>query len=147
MPNNVGWPLVLEDVFFVDINLSRQPSLPDNIEIQLLAEAKINLRNHKQLLQINVKLRSDDDMPLKMSVLAIGLFRYIDNKADENHELIADYVNRFALPIVWSFIKTNLRTISSSMGMPSINIPMPDILFVPIESMLSQEHLVEKTDQ
>lgn len=146
MPKNAEWPLAVEDIFLSNINLGRQPSMPDNIEIQLLAETKINLRNKNKFLQVNVKLKSADDMHIKMMITAIGLFRYLDNKADENQELIADYVNRFAIPIVWSFIKTNIKTITSSMGIPPINIPMPNLFLMPKESIFSEEQLEDNEE-
>jgi preprotein translocase subunit SecB len=119
------YPLKLDDAFFGQLEFKRLPKMPDQLEIYVGIQVKIVDRDFPERLEVHLKAETDEDSPLTIRVVVIGLFSLIKGEPEPEPNLIQDFVVDRALYMLWSYIDHIVTQNTAKMGIKPIRLRWP----------------------
>jgi len=124
MANGSKYPFAQLDIFIISLSIHREQSVPAGVEIPVTAEIKIAEPGFPHL-QVNMKLLTPPDKPIRFSIEAVGQFDYIGNQKGYDKELNQEFVKEKALHILWTYLAQLVKLITSQMGMNPLTLRVP----------------------
>ena len=117
MNNDLNLHFQLVNAFFIHLNFERPPTLPDPDQLPLTVEVKVIMENYPNRLQVNMRLKSSKESPVKFSTEVVGLFDYVGDDPEEGRAEIKDFIHYRGLHMLWSSISQMVQIVTSQMGM------------------------------
>jgi len=121
----MDYPFICNDIFLINLAVSREQDMSSESGLELEGQVKITLDNYPETLQVNCRLRSKENCPLKIQIELVGLFGYTGKTPEEDKKIINDFLNKSGIPILWPTFLPVLRSTAATMGVHGINIRVP----------------------
>jgi preprotein translocase subunit SecB len=130
MMPEMRYPLKLDNVFFSQLQFTRIPQMPDDLELPVGIQAKVVDQRFPERLEVHLKAETADDSPLAFRVVVVGLFSLIEGASEPDRDIIPDFVTNRAFYILWAYIDHVVTQTTTSMGMKPIRLQPPiDFLY------------------
>jgi preprotein translocase subunit SecB len=127
MTQEIQFPLRLQHAFFTSLEFRRVPEVPASLQVNVSVEVKVHSEKFPDLLQIDLRVKTQDEQPLMFSVELVGIFSLVEEQPRPDHNTLSDFVNQRALHMLWPYAAQIIRQITSQMGVNPLNIPTPYI--------------------
>ena len=118
------YPFELINTFFISLNLRREKHVPDPLELPVSIQMKVSESGFPRL-QVNLKVSVPKDSPLAFDIELVGLFDYIGDSKEYDHDLNWKFINDRGFFILFPYVSQMIRLITSQMGMNPLNTRMP----------------------
>lgn len=118
------FPYRMVNVFFVSLNIKREMKMPDELEFPITIQSKL-IEPEFPRLQINLRVFTPEDSPLVFDMELIGLFDYIGNEPEYDHDMNEKFLIERGFYLVYPYSGQLLRIITGQMGINPIDTPLP----------------------
>jgi preprotein translocase subunit SecB len=133
MMTRITYPFDLTNTFFICLDFQRGSEVPPNLNIGVMAEMKVVDEHYPDHFQVNLKISSQNDTPIKFSLEMVGIFSYTGNQPDQDKNKFIDFLNDQGFLMIWPFLTQMVRFLTSQMGMQVLNLKFPPGLFLPLD--------------
>ena len=130
MMNKISYPYNLKNSFFISLNIQRAPEVPPNLVLAINTEVRVVDVNFPEQFQVNLKVNSQNDDPVKFSLELVGLFGYTGNQPEVDKVKFVDFFNDQGLYQLWPQITHMVRLLSSQMGIQVLNLNLAPELYL-----------------
>jgi hypothetical protein len=130
MINKKSYPFNLTNSFFICLDIQRGPEVPPNLVLAITTEIKVVDIKFPDQFQVNLKVNSQNDDPIKFSLELVGLFSYTGNQPELDKNKFIDFLNDQGLYMMWPHLTHMLRFLSAQMGMQVLNLNMAPELYI-----------------
>jgi preprotein translocase subunit SecB len=124
MSQNIQYPFSLVNAFFISLHFEREGVMPDTIEMPIEMQIKVIDKDFPRL-QVNLRNKTNAPSPVKLDIELVGLFDYIGDHPEQDHELISDFIREKGLYMLWPYVSQMTRMITGQMGMNPIDTRTP----------------------
>lgn len=118
------YPFNCKDTFLIALEMSRKPDIPVGSKLQLEAQFKVIMDNYPDQFQVNIRLKSTEQSPIKFKTELVGLFGHNGSDPERDKLLINSYLNDSGIPIIWPTFLPVLRMVAAAMGVNGVNLPL-----------------------
>jgi preprotein translocase subunit SecB len=125
MTDELRFPFQLRNAFFKSLEFYRDSNLPKQFEFPITVSINVHADDFPARVQVNVKLETPDDGPLKLCVELIGLFVLVENHPAPDESILPDFINERALHMLWPYLYQAVRQITAMMGTNPVDIKIP----------------------
>lgn len=124
-PSEVRFPIRLDHAFFKSLQFSRDKKVPDDLSINIAAGINVHYKDFPDRLQIDLKVETVGDSPLRFCVEFVGIFGLVEDHPRPGRDILADFVNQQALYMLLSYINQMVFIVTGQMGTRPIKLPIP----------------------
>lgn len=124
MTDEAQYPYELENSFFINLVFKRAAEVPHPIEIPTATEINIAEPGFPNL-QIGVKVKSQDELPITFDVHLIGMFKYLGEQKEYDHDLNIEYTFQRGIYLLWPSIVQFVKVVTMQMGMSPLQVRTP----------------------
>ncbi len=125
MTQEIRFPFRLHNAIFTSLEFRRQPEMPEPLQLQLSTEIRIHDDKFPDRLQIDLRLKTPGEQPLKLFVELVSLFDLVEDQPKPDRSIIPDFINQQALYMVWPYMTQMVKYMTGQMGTSSVNVPTP----------------------
>ena len=124
MIEDLRYPYQLENAFFIVVNIQRAPEIsPTNFEFN--AMIKVIDKDFPDTIQVNPNIKTIENKPLIFNMELVGIFKLIPDQPKPDKSILKEFIYQQAIYMLWPYISSMVRQLTSQMGMVPINIPTP----------------------
>jgi preprotein translocase subunit SecB len=125
MTNEPRFPFKLDNACFKSLEFYRESKLPKQHEIPITVALKVHDNDFPDRVQIDLRLESAEDGPLRLCLELIGLFTLVEDRPIPDQSVLLDFINEQALHMLWPYLNQAVRQITTMMGSNPVDIKTP----------------------
>jgi preprotein translocase subunit SecB len=131
------YPFKLDNALFAKLEFERQPQMSEQFEIQVGVQIKVVDRDFPEKLEVHLKIQTDEDSPLRISMITIGLFSLVKGESEPERSIIPDFVSDRAFYILWAHVDQIITHTTAKMGIDPIRLQWPvNFLYEPSPELI-----------
>ena len=125
MDEPTRFPYELINAFLIQLELKRGPELPDPLQLDFVAQTRIDDEKFPQRLQVNLKVETQPEQPVHILAELVGLFDYVEGLGEMKSDAVQTFVNERALHMLWPRLAQIIELITGQMGSTPVKIRTP----------------------
>ena len=115
---------VFKESIFKKIYTERPVKVPDKPQIEVKIEGQVlESKSRDNHLEVHLRIVSLDDCPIDIDLEVVAFFERLVEETDLS--VMADFVNRQALPTLFTIIRQQIIVLTSQMGMSPVKLNAP----------------------
>jgi preprotein translocase subunit SecB len=138
MAQEIDFPFQLNNAFFVNLQLSRLPVIPDQLTMKFAVDLKVQDQKFPNELEVYVRLRTLEEQPLTFNIELVGQFSLIEGTPAPSPDIISDFINKQALFMLWPYLVQVIKQVTAQMGTNPVNIATPHSFHIELAKQVTE---------